>query len=81
MIKTYDDAISEVMEFDAKIREMDRALCRQGGHPDQANWIVDRILYERLVKLQSELHSVNGYLEWARQRKEKDGKTKQGRSV
>ena len=76
MIKTYDDAIATVDDFDKKIHEIDRALCRQGGHPDQANWIVDRDLFDQLVKLQTALRFVREYLERSKHKKEKEDGSK-----
>ncbi len=76
MIKTYDDAIATVDEFDTKILEIDRALCRQGGHPDQANWVVDRDLFDQLVKLQTALRFVREYLERSKHKKEEKNGSK-----
>ena len=73
MIKDCSDAIEAIKEFNNKLHEIDTALCRQGGHPDQANWIVDRFLYNQLCRVQREMSSLHNSLA-DRQRKENNSK-------
>ena len=52
MISTYSQAIEVVEDFSNKINEMDRAFCRRGGHPDEAWWVTDKVLLEKLIRVQ-----------------------------
>ena len=63
MIQTYRDAIKAVKEFQIKLREMDTAFCRMGGHPDQAWWITDEQLHYTLSQTQEALNNLIDWLE------------------
>lgn len=63
MIQNKEDAITAVKEFGEQVKQMDRALCRRGGHPDEAWWITDQPLHERLVRMISDLNNLITWLE------------------
>ena len=63
MIQSYNDAIKAVKEFQTKLREMDTAFCRKGGHPDEAWWITDQQLHHKLSQTQEALNNLIAWLE------------------
>lgn len=63
MIQNKEDAITAVKEFGEQVKEMDWVLCRRGGHPDEAWWITDQPLHERLVRMISDLNNLITWLE------------------
>ena len=48
---TYETARLELTAWRHVLARIDLALCRKGGHPDEANWIIDRPLHDALVKV------------------------------
>ena len=46
---TYEDARNELTAWLRVASRIDLALCRRGGHPDEAWWITDRPLHEALI--------------------------------
>lgn len=48
---TYETARLELTAWRHVLARIDLALCRKGGHPDEADWIIDRPLHDALVKV------------------------------
>lgn len=80
MITNYTEAVDATTKFYNQISEMDRALCRKGGHPDDAQNVTDRFLLEKLIQVQRAVLSLQYTLlekehqEARRKEKEEDDK-------
>ena len=76
MIKTYTEAVDAFMEFYNKLGEMDRAFCRQGGHPDVAMNVTDKFLQDELIKAQDALRRLKYILleRWHKEIRQQEGK-------
>ena len=59
---TYEDARNELTAWLRVISRIDRALCRRGGHPDEAWWIDDRPLHEALIGVHSAISKALGII-------------------
>lgn len=71
MVQNCEEALKSVDEFRYNVREMDRVLCRKGGHPDEAWWITDQPLHDRLMRMLDDLNNLEGWLSRKKREEEK----------